>query len=119
MFLKTIEEDDELQTLQTYQNNSPCEKQFEFQASNKKDYHFRNILMHIIVIIINLKIFYVDNDGKYMHLNIPELLVIFVIFSDNKMLFFGLSFMLCVLQLSGRNSFSGFKFNGTRSYTVN
>ena len=41
-----------------------------------------------------------------MHRNIPELLVFFcLIFSDNKMLFFGLSFILYVLQLSRRNGF--------------
>ena len=36
----------------------------------------------------------VDNDDKYMHENIPELLVFFcLIFSHNKMLLFGLSFI--------------------------
>ena len=35
--------------------------------------------MHIFVIIINLKVAReVDNDDKYMHRNIPELLVFFV-----------------------------------------
>ena len=44
-----------------------------------------------------------------MHRNIPELVHFFcLIFSDIKMLFFGLSFILYVLQLSGRN---GFKTN--------
>ena len=58
--------------------------------------------MHIFV--INNK---VDNDGKYIHQNIPELLLFFcLIFSDNKMLFFGLWFILYVLQLSVRNGFS-------------
>ena len=41
-----------------------------------------------------------------MHRNIPELLVFFcLIFSNNKMLFFGLSFLSYVLQFSGRNGF--------------
>ena len=41
-----------------------------------------------------------------MHRNIPELLVFFcLIFSNNKKLFFGLSILLYVLQLSERNGF--------------
>ena len=55
--------------------------------------------MHTFVINSN-----VDNDGKYMHKNIAELLVFFcLIFSDNKMLFFGLWF---ILYVSLRNGFS-------------
>ena len=52
-----------------------------------------------------------------MHRNIPELLVFFcLIFSDNKMLFFGLSFILYVLQLSGRNGF--FKVQRTEFFVI-
>ena len=40
-----------------------------------------------------------------MHQNTPELLVFFCLFSNIRMLFFRLLFILYVLQLSGRNGF--------------
>ena len=47
-----------------------------------------------------------NNSGIFRCISIPELLVFFcLIFCDNKMVFYGLSFILCVLQLSGRNGF--------------
>lgn len=45
-----------------------------------------------------------DNDEKYMNQNIPQRLVFFcLIFSNIKMLIFGVSFISYVLQLSRRN----------------
>ena len=66
----------------------------------------KTLLLSSIMNLTKSIIWMIDYDDKYMHRSIPELLVFFyLIFSNIKMLIFWLSFILYVLQMSGKNGF--------------